>query len=462
MVEERTVTTQVNFPCLAELWNSEAHSKIIGINLPDKHYLHNSHRDPPEHRYESKCPHEFSLHRRTMASDPAPIEQSLAAEGNGPDRLVLHLSDSVRTMYTGWRMKWSRTADHQPGDPVEWKTIAAGETMVMKQLLEGPGTNGKLYFRATWSCRDTASLLHSTQRELDNLTRAVAQMRTAVIDTCNRPSIDVTRLVFRSKRSGSMKNLYTGYLTSALRGYPGHSPEYSETQVADEAPLGLHEPGNLGEGIGCGDSDEEWDSEPEAFEPPKVPHEILNQLVYDNRMLPSKRPFMSQTPRYSFQYFSRRTYQAFIDYAICGALYFAPLRSKYQEYCKTHSVKAPEIGQSSDDKHFTPWPEWAEAHYTPHTVIAGFKTLSSPKSLYRLADSICHKQIIASLEVNNLTAEIQSPVFDHYTELRVDAYKLVRKNWKSLTSSDRISLITHLAQDEAALVDQYILMNISL
>ncbi|KAH9823898.1 hypothetical protein DFH28DRAFT_227822 [Melampsora americana] len=136
--------------------------------------------------------------------------------------------------------------------------------------------------------------------------------------------------------------------------------------------------------------DEEWDSDSDNVEPKKDDRFKATIHVTDT---------------------SRRTYRAFIEYAICGALYFAPLRSAYKQYCTTPP------GQSIHTHH-TPWPEWAEAHITSHTIVPGFKTLSSPKSMYRLADmliipelkAICQKQIINSLDGRNVISEIRSTV----------------------------------------------------
>ncbi|EGG11391.1 uncharacterized protein MELLADRAFT_59547 [Melampsora larici-populina 98AG31] len=504
MVETRSVTTQAYFDDLDALWKSdgETHKRLVGVNhVADEHCLHDSHRDPPEHRFELRCPHQFYLQRQetTTALNTVPMGQSLSVEESWvSDELVFHLSESVRTMYTGWSMSWCvllievtliplqiattqraqhqvfspsrrRIANLQSGDPVEWKTITVGETMDVKRLLQQPGTENDIYFRATWSCSDTASLLHSTQRDLDSLTQAMKQMRKTVIETLDRPLSSITRLVFCSKRNGAVKNflntsknvsvklslpsheyirLSLTYLTLLFRVYPGHSSEYSESQLVEEPPL-KDEEGDQVEEMSCGDSDEEWDSEPEDHEPEseKVPIHIL--------MLLSKRPFVSRTSRYSIGCFSRRTYQAFIEYAICGALYFAPLRSAYEEYCERTSLVASKTGEDPTKQPRTLWAEWAEVHSTPHTVVPDFKTLSSPKSMYRLADTICHKQIIGCLSVRNLISEIHCPLFEQHQELRVDAYQLVRKSWKSFTSSELTALIAPLSQEEAALVVQH-------
>lgn len=181
------------------------------------------------------------------------------------------------------------------------------------------------------------------------------------------------------------------------------------------------------------------------------------------------------------------------------ALYFAPLRSAYRRYCETPFIQLPESGRSSEELR-APWPQWAKAHSTPHTVVPGVKTPSSPKSLYRLADSkqistlynqcrpmhqsfmndfwctsfwwnqvliipelkaICYKQIINSLDMRYVISEINNSVFQQHEELRVEAYKFMRKNWRTLSSSELTSLLTQLSPEEAGLLVQHTLMDTS-
>ncbi|EGG08202.1 uncharacterized protein MELLADRAFT_105167 [Melampsora larici-populina 98AG31] len=135
----------------------------------------------------------------------------------------------------------------------------------------------------------------------------------------------------------------------------------------------------------CKNYDDKWDSDSESLEPEKGPIH------------------MSQTP------FNKCT--SLCGLAVCGALYFAPLKSAYLEDGKPHSDEAPEIEQlselseieqsheesgmtqstkieqPSDTEHCTAWPKWSKAHSTPYTTIPGFKTISSPKSLYCVANS---------------------------------------------------------------------------
>ncbi|EGG11385.1 uncharacterized protein MELLADRAFT_102311 [Melampsora larici-populina 98AG31] len=128
------------------------------------------------------------------------------------------------------------------------------------------------------------------------------------------------------------------------------------------------------------------------------------------------------------------------------ALYFAPLRSAYKQHCITRLVTA-NLGQQ---KHPIPWPEWAEARSTPHTTVPGFKTLSSPKSLYRLADNAM-----------NVITEIQSSVFQQHEELRVEAYKVMRRNWRSYRCAVIAPFITNLSPEESILVFNHILKDLT-
>lgn len=64
--------------------------------------------------------------------------------------------------------------------------------------------------------------------------------------------------------------------------------------------------------------------------------------------------------------------------AYFSALHFAPLTSAYTEYLKTHN---------SQDGPVVNWATWANIHQTTVGKFAAFETLTSPKSLYKLADS---------------------------------------------------------------------------
>lgn len=60
-----------------------------------------------------------------------------------------------------------------------------------------------------------------------------------------------------------------------------------------------------------------------------------------------------------------------------SALHFAPLRSEYKRW--TNDLPFEEKGMS--------WPDWADKHSYAYSQFGNIKTLSSPKSMYRVADS---------------------------------------------------------------------------
>jgi hypothetical protein len=75
--------------------------------------------------------------------------------------------------------------------------------------------------------------------------------------------------------------------------------------------------------------------------------------------------------------------------------------------------------------------------------------------------ALCYKQIVESLDVRYVISELNSSVFQHHEELRVAAYKFMRKNWKSYESKDIASFIKNLSQEEALLVSDHILQNLT-
>ncbi|EGG11388.1 uncharacterized protein MELLADRAFT_90887 [Melampsora larici-populina 98AG31] len=452
-IESRTVAAQGFFENLASLLTPD-YTHVGGIVATMRsgceHHLYDPRYSPAQQMYSTDCPHEFRLQRRktTTAVEGLPTGQlsSLEFQKLISDELVVLISNSVYKMYADWNMSWKFRIDSgermqklkvpmitPSSDPVEWKTITVGNALGLKQLLEHPGCDGKIYFGVCWFRADPPFLLNNTQRELIGLKRAMKQMRSTVFEAFKCPSIDITRLVFRSNRNGNFKKLIS------------HSPEYAESRYTDGNLLEADEVGNLGDGMYCDDSDEEWDSDSDD-------HETEKNYAF------------KATIRVTGT--SRRTYQAFIDYATCGALYFAPLRSAYRRYCETPFIELSESSQSPEELR-APWSQWAKARSTPHTVVPGVKTLSSPKSLYRLADmliipelkAICYKQIINSLDMRYVISEINNSVFQQHEELRVEAYKFMRTNWRTLSSSELTSLLTQLSPEEAALLVQHTLMD---
>ncbi|EGG08684.1 uncharacterized protein MELLADRAFT_77319 [Melampsora larici-populina 98AG31] len=435
MAEKRTVTARGKFYNLSQHLRSETYTKTIiaTINSGEEHRLIDPRRSPAEHVYRTDCPHVFQLSRRktitTVKTSPMG-QSSTSMEGKQLilDELIVHLSDSVYEMYANWTMTWefgiqaagrfqiiSQATITPHIDPIKWKTIVVGKAEDTQGLLTKYYPNNALDFIVTWSREESSPVLNSTQRELNDLKRAMSQMQTAMLESFNCPSIDITRLVFHSKRSGTIKHLC-----------PGHSEEYSETQDTDNSQP-KDQVAKPNEGLFRDDSDEEWDSDPEDVEPKKA-----EDLIFCHKL---------------------------------RALYFAPLRSTYREYCLPYVAEF----RQAITEHRSPWPEWAKAHCTPHRVVPGFKTLTSLKSLYRLADmliipelkAICHKQIVDSLEPNIVFTEVKSSVFQQHEELRVEAYKMMRKNWQTYCALDIVPFITNLPQEESWLVFNHILNNLA-
>ncbi|KAH9823892.1 hypothetical protein DFH28DRAFT_1161813 [Melampsora americana] len=472
VVEKRTVKTRGTFFFdEMKLRSSKQENKIVAtVTEQDEHRIHEPHRLPAEHTYRTTCPHEFRLSRR-KAVTPTGLSSSSRGE-----ELVVHLSDLVYEMYANWTMSWefsfkiegygrsvpSEVSITPQNYPIEWKTFVVDQSGEMLDFLaRNYNYSAELKFTVTWSRQEES--LNSTYRELDVLRKAMTQMRTTIFKTYKSPSVDITRLIFCSKGSGTVKKLYvpSHILTQFEYFRRCHSAEYSETQDTDKSQLEMDQTPIPNEGLYNDDSDEEWDSDSDNFEPEK--DVTFKATIYVRGT-------------------ARRTYQAFVDYAICGsvvisnlkhefqhwrvALHLAPLRSAYRKYCETLSSPASTAdelpGQLS-----TPWPEWAEAHHTPHTVVPGFKTLSSPKSLYRLADmliipelkEICHRQIMHSLNKSNVISELQSPLFEQHQELRLTAYKKIHKDWRLFSGSELVPLITYLLEEEAVIIVNYILEN---
>ncbi|KAH9823885.1 hypothetical protein DFH28DRAFT_943854 [Melampsora americana] len=470
--EYRTVTTNGEFNNLNRFLSSNISTNcLVRDNMSYEHTIYHPHRRPSKHIYRTNCPHQFRLQRRKtkVGLKTSPDEGQEMFE----DELVIHLSDSVREMYAEWTMSWEfsipgnqtdefeqmngyptcRGVFNQPfitshSNQVEWKTITVGKVMDIQNLLEGYyAAQDTLEFRVSWSRQDRGlSQLEETRLELNDLKRLVARTHTTFLETFRRPLIETTRLVFRSKRNGTVKCLYvpSHILTQFDYFQTCHSPEYSETQNVATVKRKRDQIEKLSKGLSCDDSDDEWDSDSEDVELEK--NTTFKATIH-----------VTGT--------SRQTYQAFIDYAICGALYFAPMRSAYQQYRNT--LQSSAIGQFSKEQGVA-WHEWAEENYTPHTIVPGFKTLTSPKSLYRLADmliipelkAICQEQIIESLDPNTVLSELKSSVFEHHEELRVEAYKFMRQNWYAYDSSDIAPFISSLSQAEAALVFDHILSDL--
>lgn len=437
MTENRTVTTRSRFDCLERLWRSDKHKSVIAvITSADKNHLYHPQRDPQKHDFTSTCPHKFRLHRQ---STTVAGRQKVADY----DELVVHLSDSVRTMFDGWNMEWEFYIIRQRGtqvihrcmttpnsEPVEWKTITLGKAESIRKSLEEMGVDGKVQFKVVWSREDPALLSRNIEREAD---KKITQMRTKMFQLLQSPSAEITRLVFH-ERNGTVKYLYVN--SDVLNQYEYfqrcHSRQYSESQTQH-----LCRPRTAGEEIECEDSDEEWDiNEPEDNYEPKKNTAFKATICVAGT--------------------SRQTYRAFIEYAICGALYFAPLRFAYHQY---------RLAAYKNGRQPIPWPEWAEAHCTTYTNVPGCKTLTSPKSLYRLADmliipelkDICHRQIIDCLDVTNVLIELDHPLFVHHQELRLAAYKTMRNNWRSFSAPQLVHLFTCLPKDESTIIVNYLL-----
>ncbi|KAH9823884.1 hypothetical protein DFH28DRAFT_1047762 [Melampsora americana] len=530
--ETRTVTTNGVLHKPSRFLKSDNPVEVF-TRLTYEHCLYDPRRSPAEHVYRTKCPHEFRLQKRTSATAVGTSAMgqlnSVEREKQVVEELVVHLSDSVHQMYAEWTMFWKFTVNSEFDDrartisqhtitpyssPAEWKTITVGKVKDIRGLFKGShGLEDALHFTISWTREEIPlALLDATRRELEGLKRAMLQTHTTLLDNFKQPSIDMTRLVFRSKCGKIFKNLYVpSRLLDRFEYFQKyHSSENSETQRLDKAKRKRDEKASPSEDLPWDDSDEEWDSDSDNAETDKDTTFKATIHVVGT---------------------SRRTYQAFIDYAISGALYFAPLRSAYRQYRNTPSIPVSENGQlqkveasqsqplenrqsqppekrqsqplenrqsqppekrqsqppenlpsqplengqlqaveNDQLQPLIPWPEWAKAHCTSHTVVPGFTTLSSPKSLHRLANmlnipelkAICHQQIIHSLDVRTVISEIESRIFTEHEELRVEAYEWIQKNWSSFPSSDLISLIKNLSEEEAALIVKYTLKDLKL
>ncbi|EGG11712.1 uncharacterized protein MELLADRAFT_102328 [Melampsora larici-populina 98AG31] len=442
-VETRTVTTDGTFEGFAEFLRSDNPADLVETELNYEHTLTDPRCDPEENEYETDGPHEFRLKKRktTTVMETSPMGQpsSVGGEEQVVEDLVIHLSDSVREMFAGWTMSWKFAIDGYNGngresisdtpegsrifkqsvitpysDPAEWKTITVGKVMEMRTLLAGYADHDDLEFNITWSRQEPSfSQLERTQRELDLLKRAMAQTQAMLLGIFNRPSIDITRLVFRSK---TQRNSQISVLIT-------EDVEPRKGRITSRSSL---------------------------YNLQSIIHDV--KLICYNRMPRSKQPFMSQAHHLICHVQSR-------------ALYFAPLRSTYQVYCKALSSPAEENDQLPP---LPLWPVWAEAYCTPYTIVPGFKTPSSPKSLYRLADmliipqlkAICRQQISNSIHVQNVISELQSSVFEQHEELRVDAYKFMRNTWHLYQSSEIVPFLANMSEAEAALVFNHILKNL--
>ncbi|EGG08686.1 uncharacterized protein MELLADRAFT_61730 [Melampsora larici-populina 98AG31] len=364
---------------------------VATVTEQDEHRIHEPHCVPAKQVYCTACPHEFWLSRQNPTT-PTGQPSSLAST-----ELIILLSDLVHEMYSNWTMSWeanrvSSKATVTPySNPDKWKTIGIDKaTMdilwIYNSLVRICATHADpgrmlnsghnlqlqetLESTITWSCQEGS--VNSTYCELDDMKRVVAQMCTILFETYKRPSIDITQLVFWSRRSGKVKNLLNTfrdqtYLIGLSRAGLSHLVEYAESQQADGSQLETNETEKPAERLYCEDPVEKWDSDEDNVEHKKL-----------------------------------TTYIAFIDYVICGsveilsnvkydchhwhvALYFAPLRSAYQKYCDIIPSSTSKVEESAENP-CTPWPEWAETHHTPHTVVPGVKTLTSPKSMYCLAN----------------------------------------------------------------------------
>ncbi|EGG05919.1 uncharacterized protein MELLADRAFT_116687 [Melampsora larici-populina 98AG31] len=323
-----------------------------------------------------------------------------------------------------------------PNELVEWKTITVGKATEIVKWYDEAAHYEALYFKVLLTRQVSSdNFMISMERELKGLKEAMSQMRTT-LGSFQCPSIDITRLIFHPKRGGTIKNLYVpSHILTKFEYFQSlHSQEYSETSQTDESPFPSDQltRQDVGE-VFAEDSDDEWDIDEDPREPQKSDKFKATIHVTDT---------------------SRRTYQAFIDYAFCGALYFAPLQSTYRQ------VK---LECQIDTLPFPAWPTWAKAYSESHVIVPGYKTLTSPKSLYRMADmllipelkSICRRQIIRFLQDDNVVSEIMSPLFRQHEELRMSAYEYVKKNWDSIAKRGEMSRIfTNLSRKEAALIGE--------
>ncbi|EGG02618.1 uncharacterized protein MELLADRAFT_109943 [Melampsora larici-populina 98AG31] len=334
--------------------------------------------------------------------------------------------------------------------PDQWREVTIGRAPEILKWFDDSSDYEALYFKVI--------LLHQVfggtvmiglDRELDVLKKSMRRMRTTI--DCFQPrSMDITRLVFHPKRGGIVKNLYvpSHILTKYEYFQLLHSQDFSETLQTDES-LSLSEdpvPQDVGE-LFAEDSDDEWDIDEDPREPQKGDTFKATIHIRDT---------------------ARRTYQAFLDYAFCGALYFAPLRSTYRQFqqeCQVDILPFPPCGPPWPPA----WPVWATSFSMSHTNVPGYKTITSPKSLYRLADmliipelkAICRKRVTHSLKVDTVVSEILSPMFQRHQELRMSAYEFVQKNWKSIVQKgDMSKIFINLSPEEAALLSETVFKNL--
>ncbi|EGG11397.1 uncharacterized protein MELLADRAFT_90894 [Melampsora larici-populina 98AG31] len=469
--ETRSVTASGNFDNLAQFLSFDGPSDLVHPKMTYEHRLYHPRRHPAEHVYHTSCRHRFRLQRRTTKTVAAESSMIQASSDEGQetvvDELVIHLSDSVQEMYAEWGMYWefripvSDTDDHHDpyvtyghkesgfisehfvssrSNPVEWKTITVGNVMDIQKLLAGNHTvEDALEFTVKWSRQEPSlSELDHTQRELANLKRLMARTHCTLLTTFRQPSIDTTRLVFRSKRSGTLKYLYVpSHILTQFEYfqpfYPGHSLEYSETQHVDKAKRKRDEVEKPSEGPYGDDSDDEWDSDSEDVEPEK---NITFKATIHVTGTSEGHQFQDRVKLRTVLQLANVLF-----YIIIRALYFAPLQYEYQQY--RNNLRSSAIGRLPKE-HCIPWPEWAEENCYPQRVVPGFKTLTSSKSMYRLADMLiipqlkhlCYQHIIDSLQPDTVLSELKSPVFMHHEELRVAAYKFMRGNWHCFDSSE--------------------------
>ncbi|KAH9814219.1 hypothetical protein DFH28DRAFT_895392 [Melampsora americana] len=431
--------------------------------------------------YRTDCPHEIRLKRRKIKR-MVRIKQSSSSqmEEVEDDELVIILSDSVHEMYPEWTMYWEVSLHryHSDGhtdsnaeseteglygilnepvvkpesDPVEWKTIIVGKTRDIQSWLERNSVvEDTLGFEVSWSL----SSLNKTQRELDGLKKAMMQTHSTLLESFKQPSVDLTQLIFRSKRNGRVKRLYvpTSVLTQFEYFQGCHSTEYAESQNVDRSCLQMPETPKLDERLYSDDSDYGWDSDSDDPEPPK--NAKFKATIHITDTADFNQSSSTQTSDSSSPFRIR-------------ALYFSPRQSDFQEYYDQFldpDWYGPGSFFGEAESRGTPWPQWAQTCCTPHTVVPGFKTLASARSLYRLADmliipelnAICLKQIMNDLGVDKVMSELKTSVFEEHEELRVEVYKFMRQHWRSFDSSQIIPFITSLSPEEGVLVFDHIL-----
>lgn len=284
MAETRTITTRGQFHNVTNLrWELYSVATITS---------------------ENNCPHEFRLQRRKPGTtSPFSFNELDSLEGE----LVVYLSNSVYEMYSDWTMTWefktpsvtlfgspsvtlfgspsgesqviSQVTITPNSDPVAWETIVVGKA---RTLLANHQFSGGLHFTVTWSRQGPFPELEKTQRELEELKKAMTQMRTSMFETFNRPSIDITHLVFCSRRNGNFKHLYVpSHVLERFEYFQRcHSAEYAETQDSNGSHLKENRTGSLSEGLFSDDSDEEWDSDLDNVEPEKVIDPIGSRAVH--------------------------------------------------------------------------------------------------------------------------------------------------------------------------------------